>query len=49
MQTLAEIRQLLTERGLAPRKSLGQNFLIDHNLVARLVERAGVGPGDLVL
>ena len=49
MQTLAQIRAMLEERGLAPRKSLGQNFLIDQNLVQRLVDRAGVGPGDLVL
>lgn len=49
MQTLAEIRELLDRRGLAPRKSLGQNFLIDHNLIRKLVDASGVGPGDLVL
>jgi 16S rRNA (adenine1518-N6/adenine1519-N6)-dimethyltransferase len=49
VQTLAQIRALLDARGLAPRKSLGQNFLIDHNLITRLVEASGVGPGDLVL
>lgn len=49
MQTLSEIRQLLESRGLAPRKSLGQNFLIDHNLIRKLVDASGVRAGDLVL
>ena len=49
MQTLAEIRRVLGERGLAPRKSLGQNFLIDQNLVRKLVDASGVGAGDVVL
>jgi 16S rRNA (adenine1518-N6/adenine1519-N6)-dimethyltransferase len=49
MQTLAQIRALLEERGLAPRKSLGQNFLIDQNLIRKLVDTSGVGAGELVL
>lgn len=49
MQTLAQIRDLLASRGLAPRKSLGQNFLIDHNLIRKLVDASGVKRGDLVL
>jgi len=49
MQTLSHIRSLLEERGLSPKKSLGQNFLIDHNLITRLVNTSGVGEGDLVL
>lgn len=49
MQTLSEIKQLLEERGLAPRKSLGQNFLCDHNLIRRLVDESGVRAGSLVL
>ncbi|MEO1008644.1 MAG: 16S rRNA (adenine(1518)-N(6)/adenine(1519)-N(6))-dimethyltransferase RsmA [Planctomycetota bacterium] len=48
-QTLAEIKGLLAERGLAPKRSLGQNFLVDHNLIAKLVRAAGVTPGTLVL
>lgn len=42
---------MLGAAGLSPRKSLGQNFLIDQNLIARLVE-AGAGDaaaGSLVL
>ena len=49
MQTLQTIRELLESRGLSPRKSLGQNFLIDHNLIRKLVDASGVREGDLVL
>lgn len=31
------------------RKSLGQNFLIDHNIQRRIIEAAGAGPHDHVL
>ena len=48
-QTLEEIRSTLEAHGCAPKKSLGQNFLIDRNLVSKLVNSSGVGPGDLVL
>lgn len=49
MHTLSELRSMLDAHGLSPRKALGQNFLIDRNLGAKLVDEAGVGPGDLVL
>ncbi len=49
MQTLTQIKLMLEQRGLSPKKSLGQNFLIDHNLIARLVDVSAVGAGDLVL
>jgi 16S rRNA (adenine1518-N6/adenine1519-N6)-dimethyltransferase len=49
MQSLGDIRRLLDERGLRPSKALGQNFLIDQNLVRKLADSAGVGGGDLVL
>ena len=48
-QRLSDIRAMLDEAGLSPNRALGQNFLIDRNLVERCVERSGVGPGDLVL
>ncbi len=48
-QTLTEIRQILDERGLKPKHALGQNFLIDQNLVRKLVDDAGVGAGSVVL
>lgn len=49
MQTLAQIRALLAQRGMAPRKSLGQNFLIDQNLITKLIDAADPAPGELVL
>ncbi|MCC6427999.1 MAG: ribosomal RNA small subunit methyltransferase A [Phycisphaerales bacterium] len=49
MQTLAQIRTMLEERGLAPQHRFGQNFLIDHNLIRKLVDAAGASPGSLVL
>ncbi|HED54770.1 MAG TPA: ribosomal RNA small subunit methyltransferase A [Phycisphaerales bacterium] len=49
MQTLAEIRELLADRGMSPRHRLGQNFLIDHNLIRKLVDAADLSPGELVL
>lgn len=49
MHTLTQLRAMLDERGLRPKKSLGQNFLIDKNLAARLLDASGVGHGSLVL
>lgn len=49
MQTLAQIRELLDLAGHGPKKALGQNFLIDRNLVAKLIDSSGAGPGDLAL
>jgi 16S rRNA (adenine1518-N6/adenine1519-N6)-dimethyltransferase len=43
------VRDLLTSRGLAPRRDLGQNFVADPNTVRRIAHLAGVGPGDHVL
>lgn len=49
MQTLSDIKLLLESRGLSPRHAFGQNFLIDHNLIRKLVDESGVGVGDVVL
>ncbi|MBY0111317.1 MAG: 16S rRNA (adenine(1518)-N(6)/adenine(1519)-N(6))-dimethyltransferase RsmA [Phycisphaerales bacterium] len=48
-QTLTTIKDLLATRGLAPKKSLGQNFLVDHNLVKKLADAADLKPGDVAL
>lgn len=45
----ARIRALLDEHGLAPSRSLGQNFVIDPNTVRRIAGLAGARPGDPVL
>jgi 16S rRNA (adenine1518-N6/adenine1519-N6)-dimethyltransferase len=49
LQTLSEIRALLAERGLRPRRRFGQNFLHDKNQLRRLVDASGACAGDLVL
>lgn len=43
------VRQLLADRGLAPRRDLGQNFVADPNTVRRIAALARVGPGDDVV
>ncbi|MDQ7805227.1 16S rRNA (adenine(1518)-N(6)/adenine(1519)-N(6))-dimethyltransferase RsmA [Amycolatopsis sp. A133] len=45
----AEIRGLAAELDVRPTKKLGQNFVHDPNTVRRIVELAGVTPGDVVL
>ncbi len=42
-------KQLLDQFNLQPKKSLGQNFLFDENVLARIVETAVLTPTDLVL
>lgn len=49
VQTKREIEQTLAAAGLHPRKRYGQHFLIDGNLMRRLVESADLTPDDLVL
>ncbi|MDQ3469960.1 MAG: 16S rRNA (adenine(1518)-N(6)/adenine(1519)-N(6))-dimethyltransferase RsmA [Actinomycetota bacterium] len=43
------VRELLTGRGLAPRRDLGQNFVADPNTVRRIAALAGVGSDDHVV
>jgi 16S rRNA (adenine1518-N6/adenine1519-N6)-dimethyltransferase len=43
-QTRTQVRQLLERHGLSPRKALGQHFLADPNITAKIVATAGVGP-----
>jgi 16S rRNA (adenine1518-N6/adenine1519-N6)-dimethyltransferase len=42
-------KQLLERHGLHPKQSLGQNFLFDDSILARIVDAAAVGPNDNVL
>lgn len=49
VQTKSEIRALLEAAGLRPRKRFGQSFLIDGNLMRRLVACADIEPEDVVL
>jgi 16S rRNA (adenine1518-N6/adenine1519-N6)-dimethyltransferase len=46
---LSHPKELLAAFGLEPKKSLGQNFLFDENVLARIVETAEIQPTDHVL
>lgn len=48
-QTRREIQALLASAGIRPLKRFGQNFLIDGNLLGKLVAAADVRAGDVVL
>lgn len=47
--TLSALRAALRERGIFPKKRLGQNFLIDQNILRLIVETAAVCERDVVL
>ena len=49
MQTKQQIFQLLRSAGLRPNKKLGQHFLIDLNIMQKLVEPACIRKDDVVL
>ena len=49
VQTKREIEGLLGQLGMTPRKRFGQNFLIDGNLMRRLVQCAGLTKDDFVI
>jgi len=49
MQSLREIRKLLDAAGLRPRKRYGQSFLVDGNLMDRLIATADLTGGEAVL
>ena len=48
-QTVSYLTRRFREVGLTPESRHGQNFLIDLNLVRLLVDRAELGPHDVVL
>lgn len=45
----SELLAFLKQRGLAPKKGLSQNFLIDGNILSKIVREAAIQPGDHVL
>ncbi|MFM1852496.1 MAG: hypothetical protein RIS54_2180 [Verrucomicrobiota bacterium] len=47
--SLTATRELLSRLGHSPRRFLGQNFLIDGNIVRKSLELAEVGPDDRVV
>jgi 16S rRNA (adenine1518-N6/adenine1519-N6)-dimethyltransferase len=48
-QTLSYLQQLFRERGIQPKSKLGQNFLIDLNLIDLILRGAELNPDDLAL
>lgn len=44
-----DIKNILIERGIRATRSLGQYFLVDDGVIARMVEYAGVDHDDMVL
>jgi 16S rRNA (adenine1518-N6/adenine1519-N6)-dimethyltransferase len=46
---LARVKRLLAERGLAPRKRLGQNFLVRADLADRIVEHCRLRDEDVAV
>lgn len=47
--TRTQVRSLLDRHGISPKRSLGQNFVVEPNTVRRTVELAEVGRGDSVV
>lgn len=48
-QTRSHLVSLFQQQGLHPRGDLGQNFLIDLNLLELIVHEARLGPDDVIL
>src|SRR5262245_54745417 len=48
-QTLSYLRNLFDQRGIRPKNKLGQNFLIDLNLLDLVLRAAELSPADLAL
>jgi 16S rRNA (adenine1518-N6/adenine1519-N6)-dimethyltransferase len=46
---MASIRKELEEYGLTPQKRLGQHFLIDRNILNKVIRTAQVGKDDVIL
>ncbi len=44
-----EVMAIMSQYGLRPQKGLGQNFLIDRNIVQKIIAAAEVEPGEGVL
>ncbi len=47
--SVSAVREFLARHGLTPNRDLGQNFLVDEQLVEKLVTSVGVGESDVVI
>ncbi len=49
LTSATQVKELLAKHGLHPKKRFGQNFLIDRNVLERLLDAAGIGQDSLAL
>lgn len=49
MNTTPLLKELFRRHNIFPRKSLGQNFLVDDDIARHIVDAAHVQPGDIVI
>lgn len=49
MNTLKKTQEILKQNGLYAKKGFGQNFLIDDNILEKIVEAGQVGEDDIVI
>jgi 16S rRNA (adenine1518-N6/adenine1519-N6)-dimethyltransferase len=47
--SISALKQLMEEQGLKPNKGFGQNFLIDQNILQKIIETADIKPTDTIL
>ena len=47
--SITDVRRILDEAGISPKKSLGQNFVVDPNTVRRIARLSGIREGSQVL
>jgi len=47
--TRTEVKNLLLKHDIHPKKSLGQNFVVEPNTIRQIVKLANLDPGDFVL
>ena len=46
---LPNFAELLRDQGIQPKKSLGQNFLFNTNIINQIIDLAGINPVTTVL
>lgn len=49
MTSLSVLRSALAKHGLSPNPKLGQNFLVDANILRKIVDEVSPNPGELIL
>jgi len=49
LTSLRTVKDILARHGLKPRYGFGQNFLVDRNIINKLIAAANIQPSDIVL